>query len=73
MIDTITLDTPLHEINFDDADSIGEDLIETHLVGDDWSWAWERVIRANGTVRDLRTELYWADIARAAERTEEDQ
>ena len=32
----ITLDTPIISINFDDAGAIGEDLIDTDLVGDEW-------------------------------------
>jgi hypothetical protein len=54
----ITLDTHLDEIVFDDADSIGDDLISTAVAGDDWGMAWDRVQRAGGTVKDLRDMLY---------------
>ncbi len=56
---TITLDTPLADVAYDDAaDSIGEDLISTAVAGDDWGMAWDRVVRADGTVNDLRNMLY---------------
>ena len=58
----ITLDTPLSNIDWDAASDIGEDLIDTDLVGDEWGWAWDRVIRAGGTVRDLRDELIAASL-----------
>lgn len=55
---TITLDTKLSDLDWDtDAQWIGEDLIPTAQVGDDWGGAWDRVERRDGTVRDLRDTL----------------
>lgn len=68
----ITLDTKLAEIAacygdpsqthpiYDNLDAIGEDLIDTSAVGQDWGWALDRVLRERGddaTVRDLRDSL----------------
>ncbi len=56
--EAITLDTPLADVSYDDAGSIGEHLISTAIAGDDWGMAWDRVQRAGGTVGDLRNMLY---------------
>ncbi len=76
--DAITLDTPLDDIAFDDVGaSIGEHLISTAIVGDvdygeRWEAAWDRVMSAGGTVKDLRDDLYghfWTiDASQAWER-----
>lgn len=69
----ITLDTKLADIArhygepgkesiYDNLDAIGDDLIDTREVGEDWGWALDRVLRNHGedeaTVRHLRDELY---------------
>lgn len=54
----ITLETPLSNIPWDEADQIGDDLIDTRIVGDEWGYAWSRIVRSGGTVGDLRDELY---------------
>lgn len=59
MSNTITLDTPLADIDWDNASDIGEDLIDLERAGgDDWGQEWSQVLRAGGTVRDLRNTLY---------------
>lgn len=46
---------------YDSLDAIGEDLIDTRLVGQEWGTALSRALREKGTeaatVRDLRDEL----------------
>ena len=56
---TITLNTKLADIGYDNADAINDELIDTTIVGDDWGWAWDRVTRHNpgATVEDLRDTL----------------
>lgn len=56
--ETITLETLLADVAFDDAGSISEDLISTAVAGEDWGMAWDHILRADGTVRDLRDMLY---------------
>ena len=58
MTATITLDTPLDQVDYDNAAGIGEELISTTIAGDEWGEAWDHVIRSGGTVRDLRADLY---------------
>lgn len=55
----ITLDTNLSDIGWDDADRIGDDLIDVAVVGDEWGLAWDRLTRdgQDATVRELRDEL----------------
>lgn len=63
----ITLSTPLTEIAahydgriYDNLDAIGEELIDSRVVGQDWGMALDRVLRQHGdaaTVGDLRDEL----------------
>jgi hypothetical protein len=55
----ITLDTRLADVGAENATDVGDDLIDTSRVGDDWGLAWDRVVRWNSdaTVRDLRDEL----------------
>jgi len=57
----VTLDTRLATIDWDDAAFIGDDLIDTDLVGDVWGEEWESVCRDDGTVRDLRDLLIRVD------------
>jgi len=57
----VTLDTRLETIDWDDAAVIGDDLIDTDLVGDVWGEEWESVCRDDGTVRDLRDLLFRVD------------
>jgi hypothetical protein len=59
LLNNITLDTPLKKIGYQNCMSISNDLIDgdkapNHL----WPEAWERVFWGNGTVKDLRDELY---------------
>lgn len=59
-MDTITLDTRLADIGWDNAHLIAGTLIDERLAGDDWGWAWDRCVRSSedATVRDLRDALY---------------
>lgn len=65
----ITPDTRLEDIAahygtdrvYDSLDAIGEDLIDTRRVGDDWGYALDRVLRehsSDATVAHLRDDLY---------------
>jgi len=54
----VTLNTKLSDIGYDNADSIGEDLISADY-SQEFGWAWERVTRNNedATVADLKAAL----------------
>lgn len=56
---TITLDTPLAALDFDEASQwMPSDLIADELMeSGECAWAWARVERMDGTVRDLREDL----------------
>lgn len=74
---TINLDTPLLSLGdgtwsgaYDNLDRVGDNLIDTGIVGQDWGEAMDRVARGIGddaTVRDLRDALIRAHFATSEE------